>query len=147
MAQTNGMRENPEPIGPAGDRSDGKQSALDGREAMIRELHALSCEIGYRSFCTDHYLCRDRWQECNDPALYERKLLARWGEVVQRDYPRFLDVMAKMNMEGLIGTRDWLRHFLAGITAPINASVKESWLALGETAAAVREEPRERDLS
>jgi hypothetical protein len=146
MAQGNGMRENPEPSGAAGDRPDGQGPALDGREGMIRELYALGCELGYRNFCTDNYLRRNERLECTDPAVLEPKLLASWGEVVRRDYPRFLDVTAKMNIEELINTRNRLRHCLAGITAPIDASVRESWLAVGETAAAVREEPRERDL-
>ena len=84
------------------------------REALLRETHRLSSEIGYAGFRRDYVNDPAAVKEWPDPARRERELRAEWDKHSEERYPSFRETFADVTTKELAAYRDHLLAQAAG---------------------------------
>jgi hypothetical protein len=86
------------------------------REALLKEMHRLNCEIGYAGFRLQYFNDAAAIAEWPDPVTRDRELRAFWAAEAERHYLFYRSSLADVSTEDLTAWRDGLRVILGGRT-------------------------------
>ena len=86
------------------------------KERLIGEAYEIAGEIGSRGFVAKWMVDQETIQECRDPAVRERELLAFWHDHWKKAYPGFVKAAEALSLSELMAYRIGLQDQLAETT-------------------------------